>query len=109
MKVEMSRMPSSPYEIIVKGDTAFIRFFENAVEIPADEQPKWECDTYQLQVRNRPNLEASVQTNYDKWLEAAKEQTQPQEAPTLETRVDGIEQTQDAIIDILAEALEVTL
>ena len=72
MKIEMSAMPESPYEIIVKGDVAFVRFFENAVEIPTDEQPKWGCDMYQLEVRNRANLEASVQTNFETWINSAK-------------------------------------
>jgi hypothetical protein len=72
VKVEMSGMPGSPYEIIIKGGAAYVNFFENAVEIPEGEQPKWTCDTYQLAVKNRLGLEASIQANYEKWLAAAK-------------------------------------
>lgn len=102
MKIETSGMPSSPYEIIVKEDVAFVRFYENAEEIPSEEQPKWTCDMYQLQVRNRPNLEASVQTNYHKWLAAAKAKEHDTPQPTQE----GINA---ANIDYLAMMMEVEL
>lgn len=108
MKVETSAMPQQPYEIIIKGDTAYINFYENAQEIPSEEQPRWICDTYQLKTRNRSNLEASIQSNFDAWLNMAKsnEPFAP-EPPTLEKRVSDVESTTETIINILAGVMEV--
>ena len=98
MKVETSAMPQQPYEIIIKGDTAYINFYENAQEIPSEEQPRWICD----------NLEASIQSNFDAWLNMAKsnEPFAP-EPPTLEKRVSDVESTTETIINILAGVMEV--
>lgn len=86
MKVETSTMPQQPYEIIIKGDVAYINFYENAQEIPSEEQSRWICDTYQIKTCNRSNLEASIQSNYEAWLDMAKSnevQVQPTETERL--------------------------
>lgn len=107
MKIEMSGMPSSPYEIIVKEDQAFIRFYENAEEISTDEIPKWKCDMYQLQVRNRPNLAESVQTHYNKWLAAAKAKEMVAEQPTTEERLEELaSNVNDAMLAIMYLSIE---
>ena len=97
MKVETSTMPQQPYEIIIKGDVAYINFYENAEEIPSDEQPKWTCDTYQIKTRNRQNLEASIQSNFDAWLDRAKS-SEVQAQPTETERLVALE---SAMLDMI--------
>lgn len=98
MRAETSTMPQSPYEIIIKGDTAYINFYENAHEIPSEEQPRWVCDTYQIKTRNRANLEASIQSNFDAWLNMAKANEAPAE-PTEAERMQQKLDMQDMVIE----------
>ena len=98
MKVETSTMPQTPYEIIIKGDTAYINFYENAQEIPSEEQSRWICDTYQIKTRNRSNLEASIQSNYEAWLALAKTQERVQQLTETEILQEKLEM-QDMVIE----------
>ena len=83
------------------GSRAQITFFENAVQLPSDEQPRWEADMYTLDVPNRPGLTASVESNYAAWMNMAKAQEEILPPRPLDERVDDVEAT----IDLIAEAL----
>ena len=75
MKAESTVMPVAPYEIEFDGELVDIIFFENVEpkEVAEDEVEKWEYDEYRLRIRNRDNLEAVLDNNYEAWLAAAKE------------------------------------
>lgn len=49
-----------------------ILFFENVKEIEIDERLNYEYNLYRLPAIYRDNLSASIESNYDAWLEAAK-------------------------------------
>lgn len=86
------------------GSRAQITFFENAVQLPSDEQPRWEADMYTLDVPNRPGLTASVESNYAAWMNMAKAQEEILSPPTVEDRVGAVESktaTIEETLDVL--------
>lgn len=86
------------------GSRAQITFFENAVQLPSDEQPRWEADMYTLDVPNRPGLTASVESNYAAWMNTAKAQEEILPPPTVEDRVGAVESktaTIEETLDVL--------
>lgn len=86
------------------GSRAQIIFFENAVQLPSDEQPRWEADMYTLDVPNRPGLTASVESNYAAWMNTAKAQEEILPPPTVEDRVGAVESktaTIEETLDVL--------
>ena len=83
------------------GSRAQITFFENAVQLPSDEQPRWEADMYTLDVPNRPGLTASVESNYAAWMNMAKAQEEILPPRPLDERVDDVEATIDLIAEVL--------
>lgn len=77
MKAESTVMPIAPYELTLKPDNKVnIEFFENVIEIePAeeDEAVKYAYDYYRLDdIKGRPNLIESLESNYDNWVKKAK-------------------------------------
>lgn len=86
------------------GSRAQITFFENAVQLPSDGQPRWEADMYTLDVPNRPGLTASVESNYAAWMNTAKAQEEILPPPTVEDRVGAVESktaTIEETLDVL--------
>lgn len=83
------------------GSRAQITFFENAVQLPSDEQPRWEADMYILNVPNRPGLTATVESNYAAWMDMAKAQEEILPPRPLDERVDDVEATIDLIAEVL--------
>ena len=86
------------------GSRAQITFFENAVQLPSDEQPRWEADMYTLDVPNRPGLTASVESNYAAWMNMAKAQEEILPPQTVEDRVGAVESktaTIEETLDVL--------
>ena len=86
------------------GSRAQITFFENAVQLPSapDEQPRWEADMYTLDVPNRPGLTASVESNYAAWMDVAKTQEGILPPPTIEQRVDIVEENLSLLAEVIA-------
>ena len=84
------------------GSRAQITFFENAVQLPSDEQPRWEADMYTLDVPNRPGLTASVESNYAVWMNMAKAQEEILPPPTIEQRVDVVEENLSLLAEVIA-------
>ena len=84
------------------GSRAQITFFENAVQLPSDEQPRWEADMYTLDVPNRPGLTASVESNYAVWMDMAKAQEEILPPPTIEQRVDVVEENLSLLAEVIA-------
>ena len=86
------------------GSRAQITFFENAVQLPSapDEQPRWEADMYTLDVPNRPGLTASVESNYAAWMDMAKAQEEILPPPTIEQRVDIVEENLSLLAEVIA-------
>lgn len=86
------------------GSRAQITFFENAVQLPSapDEQPRWEADMYTLDVPNRPGLTASVESNYAAWMDMAKAQEEILPPPTIEQRVDVVEENLSLLAEVIA-------
>ncbi|MDD4280201.1 MAG: hypothetical protein PHX74_10765 [Candidatus Sumerlaeales bacterium] len=88
MKTQLGEQPK-PFVISPIGDMAQVAFYENPVPVFDGEQ--WEVDMYILQVRNRPNLAATIEANYDAWLEMAKASDAVTNPPTVEERVAEVE------------------
>lgn len=102
MRTELGESPVA-FKVDVIGSRAQITFFENAVQLPSapDERPRWETDMYTLDVPNRPGLTASVESNYAVWMGMAKAQEEILPPPTIEQRVDVVEEN----LSLLAEAI----
>jgi len=71
---EGASMPP-PYEIEHDGETAIVAFYTNAVQVDAveDKAEKWEYDVYILRIRDRAGLSANIESNYEAWLQLARD------------------------------------
>ena len=101
MRTELGESPVA-FKVDVIGSRAQITFFENAVQLPSDEQPRWEADMYTLDVPNRPGLTASVESNYAAWMNMAKAQEEILPPPTIEQRVDVVEENVSLLAEVIA-------
>ena len=103
MRTELGESPVA-FKVDVIGSRAQITFFENAVQLPSapDEQPRWEADMYTLDVPNRPGLTASVESNYAAWMDMAKAQEEILPPPTIEQRVDIVEENLSLLAEVIA-------
>lgn len=66
------------FSVSESDDKAIIRFAVNVVEKTIkeegeEEQTVYEYDSYSLTVKNRPDLEKDIGSNYDDWLKKAKQ------------------------------------
>lgn len=66
------------FSVSESNDKAIIRFAVNVVEKTIkeegeEEQTVYEYDSYSLTVKNRPDLEKDIGSNYDEWLKKAKQ------------------------------------
>lgn len=66
------------FSVSESDDKAIIRFAVNVVEKTIkeegeEEQTVYEYDSYSLTVKNRPDLEKDIGSNYDEWLKKAKQ------------------------------------
>lgn len=101
MKTELGESPVA-FKLDLIGKRAQVTFFENAVESAEPEgAPRWQADMYTLNVPWRPGLQASVEANYQAWLNVAKAQEEVLPAPTIEQRVDEVEQTVILIAEVI--------
>lgn len=107
MRTETGTKPEA-FAIQVVGDEAVISFYENPVEIlraglsPLDAKTAaWSVDEYRLTVMNRPGLAASIQANLALWLAAARAQEGITPARTVEERVTTVEETLDALSEVI--------
>ena len=103
MKTESNIKPDL-VAIETHGDVTDVVLTENVTEITRDESTIYQYDKYRLTVRNRPNLQTSVEANLASWLQMAKEkedapkeQTIPERVATTENKVVTIEETIDVI------------
>jgi len=103
MRTELGESPVA-FKVDVIGSRAQITFFENAVQLPSapDEQPRWEADMYTLDVPNRSGLTASVESNHAVWMDMAKAQEEILPPPTIEQRVDVVEENLSLLAEVIA-------
>jgi len=75
VKAESTVMPVAPYEIEYEEDLAKITFFENVQPkvVEEGEAEKYEYDMYRLELINRDNLIANLDSNLDAWIMTAKD------------------------------------
>lgn len=104
MKVTGSSSVSS-FSVSRIGDTAEIRFHENAEEIVSAEGngSYWQYDEYILTRPWRPGLESDIEANYTAWLEQAKAEEEartPVDEWQLRADVDFLQITQTAMMGI---------
>ena len=90
MKTQLGEKPA-PFVISPIGDMAQVAFYENPVIVPVFDGEQWEADMYILQVRNRPNLATTIESNYQSWLDMAKAAEAATNPPTVEERVAEVE------------------
>ena len=73
MITQSNTQPTSAFIIEkLSEDQCDILFFENIKEIEVEERLNYEYNLYRLPAIYRDNLSASIESNYDAWLEAAK-------------------------------------
>lgn len=73
MITQSNTQPTSAFIIEkLSEDQCDILFFENVKEIEVEERLNYEYNLYRLPAIYRDNLSASIESNYDAWLEAAK-------------------------------------
>lgn len=101
MRVEISEMPSQPFEIFKVGEEAVIRFFENPEEVVKEEAINWAVDEYKLTVPYRKNLASAIESNLSVWMDAAKAQETVVPKKTVEERVSTVEE----VVTTLAEVV----
>lgn len=75
MKAESAIMPNAPYEIDYDGEMAKITFYEDVQrkEIEEGKAEKWEYDMYRLEIINRDNLIANLDSNLGAWMQTARD------------------------------------
>lgn len=100
MKTELGESPVA-FKVDLIGSRAQVTFFENAAQLPSDEQPRWEADMYILDVPARPGLVASIEANYQAWLDVAKTQEGILPPKAIEERVGDVEQAVNLIAEVL--------
>jgi len=72
MKTEGNLRPE-PFEInLLPKNTAEVVFSENVSEIPDETGLRYEYDLHIVNVKNRPDLRADIEANYDRWIELAR-------------------------------------
>ena len=75
MKVESTVRPVKPFEILDYEDNKVeVIFYGNVVELPLDELDevkKYSYDLHRLIVRDRENLEVTIQNSLYEWLQFA--------------------------------------
>lgn len=101
MRVEISEMPSQPFEIFRVGEDAIIRFWENPEEIVKENASNWAVDEYKLTVPWRKNLAASIEANLSVWMDMAKAQEGITPQKTVEERVATVE----GVVTMLTEVV----
>lgn len=101
MRVEISEMPSSSFEIFKVGEDAIIRFWENPEEVIKEETRNWAVDEYKLTVPWRKNLAASIETNLSVWMDAAKSQEGVTPRKTVEERVATVEEVVTSLAEVV--------
>lgn len=73
MITQSNTQPTSAFIIEkINDNQCDILFFENVKEIEIEERLNYEYNLYRLPAIYRDNLSASIESNYDAWLEAAK-------------------------------------
>lgn len=82
---------------------------KNVTTIDRDGETFYQYDSYRLTVRNRPNLQTSVEANFADWLKTAKEQESAPKEQTIPERIGAVETTTGEIVTVLADIMEVTL
>lgn len=100
MRTELGESPVA-FRINRVGDMAHITFFENAAQLPSEDAPRWQADIYTLVVPYRPGLTASIEANYQAWMDRAKAQEEAAPPPTIEERVGVVEETVTLIAEVL--------
>ena len=83
------------FSVSESDDKAIIRFAVNVVEKAIkeegeEEQTVYEYDSYSLTVKNRPDLEKDIGSNYDDWLKKAKQIEYDELATEVRTKRDAL-------------------
>ena len=83
------------FSVSESDDKAIIRFAVNVVEKTIkeegeEEQTVYEYDSYSLTVKNRPDLEKDIGSNYDEWLKKAKQIEYYELAAEVRTKRDAL-------------------
>lgn len=83
------------FSVSESDDKAIIRFAVNVVEKTIkeegeEEQTVYEYDSYSLTVKNRPDLEKDIGSNYDEWLKKAKQIEYDELAAEVRTKRDAL-------------------
>lgn len=86
MKAESTTRPVTPFEIEINGEVATVIFYTNVTKkeevLEEGEPEKYTYDEYRLDITNRSNLSASIEQNYDAWLQIAIEKENEAEPET---------------------------
>lgn len=105
MKAESNVRPAQ-FEIIpLDGENVEVLFYENIETLQPvedEETEKYSYDYYRLIVRNRGNLQATIEANLVAWLQMAKEKEAKDSTyiPTSKDRLAILEDTMNFILEL---------
>ena len=102
MKAESKTAPAR-ISIEYCENMAEIILSENILLIDKEGEGFYQYDTHRITISNRPNLEQSVDANFNEWLLLAKENQIA--TPSINERVTIVETVQGEVIRILSEVL----
>ena len=111
MTVKDLAIPPSRVQIDTRGVRTTVTLWDGSYidTVDQDGKTEYEFSIYQIQTRSRANLAKAVDDNFSVWLEAAKAEEQKRIIPPIEERVGNLETESDALADVLAAALGVSL
>lgn len=111
MNTKNTTLPLSTVEVDTRGGKSTVTLWDGTHKeaVNQDGKVEYEFSIYQIQVLPRANLAQAVQDSFSVWLEAAKAEEQKQIIPPIEERVGNLETESDALADVLAAALGVSL
>ena len=101
----MTEFGNRPPEFAVHkiGDAAQINFYTDINRLPdTDSGERWQANELHLTVPWRHGLEQTVRDNYAAWLAMAQEAAGIEPAPSIEQRVDVIEENLSLLAEVIA-------
>ena len=101
MKAQSNTKPEHGFVVDDRGEVSDITFYDNASEI----EDGWEYDTYSLTVDSRDGLHELVESDFNVWLQSAKDAEvedppEPSENDILKERLAQVEKLIDTMLGV---------
>lgn len=91
MKAESNIKPVNKFDINIRGnDKIIVVFFDNIQEIQRDEEILYSYDVYTLEKAYRENFAEQIESNFEKYLQEAKEMSYNKAAEEVRAKRDKL-------------------